>query len=166
MDRPRETILSTHLQDLYVRAVCSGDLDEYRPTEASTHPYFDEAVHKVSFTDLSTLYEVLEAHISVLEKQAEKMRAQLNWEKESWTVQEAKVYSKHQKMVTDLDRLWHLRTELLELLMNRTDTFVCNAAKNLGLDLETMLKLRAQFGEDLVVVLGAGWFERQIPAEA
>lgn len=165
MEKPLNP-LDPEVLALYIDAVLSGNPYHYDPEQEITHPYFREEVTQLSLDQLAMLLHTLELSIKQVEEAYERLKKHIDLEKPLWSVLDSKVYRQARLTRTDLERQWHLRQHLQEIINERMTNVAVRSAKNLRMSVEDLLTLSHQFGQDIVVVLGAGWFGKQEMPEA
>ncbi len=153
------------ISQVYLSGLLSRHFEEYDPEDRATHPSFHENVEALTMDQISSLFQILEDHISILDRQTTAQRKQIDWDK-TWGVKEAKIYSEYQKLRSDLERLWHLKIDLQKLIDTRMTRFLVHSAKNLNFGAEDLILLSRLFGNDVVAILGAGWWEGKESGEA
>lgn len=153
-------ILDVETYTLLVRALGTGDPEEYHAAKPSTHPYFDPDIESIHFIELEELEHFLQEEIGRQALQLNELRKQVPWRKSAWSLEEAKLNQTVERFQIQLDRLWHLEIDLKSMIQKRLLDFGETCAENLDLTSSDVDTLALAYGKDLLTSLAAGWKEQ------
>ncbi len=161
-----EHLNSNTLEDLtkqvVTAALYSGDMDHDHPEDQESHPYFDDRIHTICLEELEKLFYSLDQEIGFQEAILHQYAPRVDWSKESWDLDEIRLYKFTKDLSTLVQRLYHLRYIVQEQIKNRSTQPESYCPDRDGEDLKN---LQNDFGKDLLKLFYRGWPIPE-PAEA
>ena len=154
--------LSPEAAKILLRAINSGDPTHYHPEVEESHPRFDSDVNTLKLKELEKLFRTLEKEVQIQRDRLRAWEARIPWEKDTWTVTDAKILKHVRNLMTVEGKLDHLKADVKDLIIVKIANHYAYCLMQLGFRGEEIPQISRYFGRGLLEVIAGGFPAYQI----